>query len=690
MSTTTDSDKTTSTIGSLHLALWCAAGAVGVLAGKQILRDQLQTKTARGSFACNWNLLSPVITDIDEAIITADLNGGVTFMNKAAERLCEPAAGRAEKLRVDELFGVVDADTGKVVRNAFAPVFQNGETVTLANHKIVKSETAEEIPVIVRSAPLTDETGNRIGASIIIYDVAEGARAGRQLDESERLLRNLSEILDEGVIITKDGIIVEVNKKIVEMFGYQLSELKGKSVADFAAPSSRRVVENHLDKNSGEAYEAAGIHKNGSLLWMEIAGKSSVYRGQTVRISVLRDITKRKQSERLLLENARLAALNGDVGNALIQGGNLRSVLNRCAEALVAHLDVAFARVWTLSPGDDVLEMQASAGIYTHLDGFHSRIPVGELKVGLIADSRKPHLTNNVAEDPLISDKDWARREGIVAFAGYPLIVEERLIGVMCVFARHGLSGATLQAMASVSNAIAVGIERKHMEECQQSLAERLEGAREDERRQLSRRLHDDIGQQMAVASIKLQRIEKRLVELFPDENSVIADVVIAQELLHRSQRSLRQVAHILHPGVLEHFGLAEALRRFTTEIKASSKEQPTDIALDFPPDFPRLKLTVEIGIYRIVQEAVINAIKHARAKLVSLKLDIENDSIRISVRDDGQGFDLDKIGDGGIGLASMCERAEITGGKLSIDSRIGAGTEVVLQVPLLKDDLPE
>ena len=128
---------------------------------------------------------------------------------------------------------------------------------------------------------------------------------------------------------------------------------------------------------------------------------------------------------------------------------------------MVEHLDAAFARIWTLNDRDNVLELRASAGLYTHLDGPHSRVPVGMFKIGLIAQERKPHLTNEVVGDPRVGDQGWAQREGMVAFAGYPLVVDDRLVGVMAMFARRPLSEATLAAMASVADEIAVGVERK-------------------------------------------------------------------------------------------------------------------------------------------------------------------------------------------------------------------------------------
>jgi signal transduction histidine kinase len=149
----------------------------------------------------------------------------------------------------------------------------------------------------------------------------------------------------------------------------------------------------------------------------------------------------------------------------------LPGLLQRGVEAMVGHLDAAFARIWTLNEAQQMLELRASAGLYTHLDGPHGRVPVGRLKIGRIAQERKPHLTNTVLGDPLVDDQDWARREGMVAFAGYPLVIDGRLVGVMAMFARHRLTDFTLEALAAVADEIALGIERKRDEEALQQEA---------------------------------------------------------------------------------------------------------------------------------------------------------------------------------------------------------------------------
>lgn len=167
----------------------------------------------------------------------------------------------------------------------------------------------------------------------------------------------------------------------------------------------------------------------------------------------------------VLSEQARLGRLSMEISLALTRCETLREMLSACTDALVRHLDAAFARIWILNEGEGVLELQASSGMYTHLNGQHARVPVGALKIGLIAAERLPHLTNTVIGDPRVGDQEWARREGMVSFAGYPLLVGERLIGVMAMFARHELDEATLQAMAAIANGIALGVERLRMQE---------------------------------------------------------------------------------------------------------------------------------------------------------------------------------------------------------------------------------
>ena len=142
-----------------------------------------------------------------------------------------------------------------------------------------------------------------------------------------------------------------------------------------------------------------------------------------------------KRTEEELAESARLETLRADVGEALIGAQPLPAVLQECTEAIVQHLDAAFVRIWTLDRASTVLVLRASAGMYTHLDGAHSRVKVGDFKIGRMRREQKVRISRTTCRTIRKSAiRPGARREEMVAFAGYPLIVESRAVGVLALF----------------------------------------------------------------------------------------------------------------------------------------------------------------------------------------------------------------------------------------------------------------
>jgi len=181
-------------------------------------------------------------------------------------------------------------------------------------------------------------------------------------------------------------------------------------------------------------------------------------------VGAVMDVTPRKVAEELRAEKAREVALRADVSMAFGKI-NLREMLRDCTEAMVRHLDAAFARIWTVNKGGDLLELQASSGMYTNIDGPYSRQPVGEFMIGRIAQQRKPYVNNDGANAPEIIERNWgAEGEGMVSVAGYPLIAGDRVVGVMALFARTALTSSRRDTLAAVADAIAEAIERQRLE----------------------------------------------------------------------------------------------------------------------------------------------------------------------------------------------------------------------------------
>jgi PAS domain S-box-containing protein len=346
------------------------------------------------------------------------------------------------------------------------------------------------IPTEVRLLRLPAEGQNLIRASII--DNSERRRAERALRESEAKFRALFEGASQGVVLHDENQILEVNPAAARILGRQnASELVGINPRAVAPPfqlngeASDVAGDKYIAEcmtNGSARFDWLACDPKGKEIPLEVMLTRIEWSGRQIIQAFITDITERKQAERAQLqanqelqreveqrtraeeslkERVRMSTLNGEIAVALNAGTEVQSMLQKCCALVVQHLDVAFARIWTLNAGTQTLELQASEGCYTHLDGSHSHIKVGQYKIGLIAETKKPLLTNTVQTDPRVSDKDWAAREGMVAFAGYPLLIEDRVLGVLAMFAKRPLANDTLQTLGSIADSLALGIERK-------------------------------------------------------------------------------------------------------------------------------------------------------------------------------------------------------------------------------------
>jgi PAS domain S-box-containing protein len=275
-----------------------------------------------------------------------------------------------------------------------------------------------------------------------------------------------------------EGAITEANEAFLRMIQYSREDLVSGRVRWMdLTPAEWRVHDDSAIaelRASGifQPFEKEYFRKDGSRAPVLIGG-ALFEKGGNEGVAFVLDLSEQKRAEEALRaamsERARLSAVRAEVATALASKDDLRGILNKCADALVRHLDAAFARIWTLKQGGDELELQASAGIYTRLNGRYSRIPIGDMKIGMIASERQPHLTNDVQNDSRISDHNWAKAENIRSFAGYPLVVEERVVGVIGLFSRHALTENTLESLAFIADGIAQGIQRKRAEDALRS-----------------------------------------------------------------------------------------------------------------------------------------------------------------------------------------------------------------------------
>jgi signal transduction histidine kinase len=213
-------------------------------------------------------------------------------------------------------------------------------------------------------------------------------------------------------------------------------------------------------------------------------------------------------------------------------------------------------------------------------------------------------------------------------------------------------------------------------------LSSRLIDAQEDERRRLARELHDDFSQRLALVSVRLQVLRPHAGDRAASELDRVSDDV--RELAS----DVHRFAHQLHPAKLDQLGLATAVRSWCRELTQQSGLSVDALVEDVPATLPP---DVALCAYRVVQEATQNAVRHSGGRTILVRLSMPAGILRLTVEDDGHGFDVEpaRLSRGGLGLVSMRERVRPLGGTLAVESRPGHGTRLELGLPLPPVDVP-
>jgi PAS domain S-box-containing protein len=220
--------------------------------------------------------------------------------------------------------------------------------------------------------------------------------------------------------------------------------------------------------------------------------------------------------------------------------------------------------------------------------------------------------------------------------------------------------------------------ELKHVQERLEILGGRILKAQDDERSHIARELHDDIGQRLALASMDLARLETTSTE---STNELRGAVTSVRKQILEITNDIRALAHGLHSHILDLRGLVSASDDFCRELSARRNINIKFQSVRVPTHTPD---TINLGIFRVLQEALQNAVKHSGAKTFEVTLSGASHSIELSVKDDGRGFGPKEALSGrGLGLTGMDERIKLLGGEFSIDTRPSGGTTVRARVPL-------
>jgi len=363
-----------------------------------------------------------------------------------------------------------------------------------------------------------------------------------------------------------------------------------------------------------------------------------------------------------------------EVGNALATETDLDRLLELVARRLRELLEARLVTV-LLPAGPDELRFVAAAGEGPD-DLIGQTISRTRSKSGRVLDRMRSERVDSVLEDQEV-DREVTRRLAARTGLWVPLVVRNQAIGVIGAYDKLGpdprFSDGDQRLAETFASRAAVAVDLS--ERVARDALRRVVAAQELERHRLARELHDETGQALTSVLLGLRAVEEKGGD--EELRNAVAQV---RELVVATLQDVRRLAVELRPKALDDFGLVAALERLTQTFAEQS-----GIAVDFEAALgpERLPEEVETAIYRIVQESLTNVVKHAQARHVSVLLTRRSGAAAAVIEDDGRGFDPGAARDGGFGLEGMRERVLLLDGRFEIETNPGAGTTLVVEVPV-------
>ena len=530
----------------------------------------------------------------------------------------------------------------------------------------------------------------------------------------EDRLRKLNETLtvlfrfapDAIIVVDERGCIVRVNERARTMFGYTTKELLGNRI-EMLMPSrfKKRHVRRRKEymgeprlRQMGAGLELYAQRKDGKEFPCDIMlSPIETSEGRSV-IATIRDITESKRIEEVLRKSREeleervrdrtaeltrtnavaLAALEArerqhyavaELSQRALEGRDLDSLLSD-AVSLVPHiLQVEFCKVLELFPKEDALFLRAGAGWKEGYVG-HTTLPSGkESHGGFTLLSSAPVIVEDLQTETRFHPPSLFVEHGIRS--GVSVIIHGRgkPYGVLAAHSARPrkFTSDDVHFLQSVANVLAAAIERRGLEEELLNISSR-------EQRHIGQDLHDGLCQQLTGIEFRNSVLVQQLQGV-PDAQTEAAKI---GESIRDVTRQARSLARGLSPVQIETNGLMAALTNLTAHTAklfcvTCSFECPQPVLVDNP--------TVATHLYRIAQEAVGNAIKHAQAKSISVSMKQADGQLTLTIKDNGRGFDRPTTATEGMGLRIMEYRADMIGARLRVDSALGKGTTVACRL---------
>ena len=616
--------------------------------------DITERKMAEQTVDHLWRQNEMILHSAGEGIYGIDLNGKATFFNQAAQHL---TGWEKDKIQGKALHPFLhhSKPDGTPYPPEECPIYSSLKdgTVHHIDAEVLWRKDGTSFPVEYTSTPIVGKGGNIEGAVVAFKDITERKKAEEKVRKLSKVFMNAA---DPIIIEDLEGRVIELNDEAVRAYGWSRTELLGKPIKMIVPPDRHAQADGLLRRcrNQEDVRNVEGLRrtKRGKiipvLLTLSLLTDET---GKSIGIATMaKDISKLKQAESKIRESEErfqafmnhspaVAFLKDEQGRYVYVDRSFEEKLNRSAAECLGKTDLQ------LFPPD-------IARVFKE----HDR---EVLQKGGVLET----------EETTLDEKGNVHSWLVMKFPVHSMEGQLLLGGVALDITVRKKAEEALRERE---------LELKRSQHELQALGGRLISAQEDERRRISRELHDDMNQRLAVLALDIQSTQREIAESDPmfqtfqklyDEVAALSDDV-------------RHLAYQLHPSILDDLGLEVAVQSFIEDFSKWEGIPVTFTAKGLPRSIPP---EVASCLYRLGQESLRNVARHAQASNVHVTLTSSNGILRMCVEDKGKGFDLEAVrsGLGGLGLIGMQERIRLVQGELTIKSRPGEGTEIRASVPL-------
>lgn len=477
----------------------------------------------------------------------------------------------------------------------------------------------------------------------------------------------------EGAIVSTDKnfLIVSWNKQAEIIFGWTEQEMKGRTFASILRPSYKGIppstVAKEILKNGAWSGEVTMEKKKGDIItvYISVTLIKSGDGKMTGTVSIARDITARKQTEE------QLKLFNEELGKQVEEH---RSELNYVVQQLVLS-EKKYKLLFEGNPLPMLMVTLPDLGITDVNEaaerqyGFPKQLFISKTMYDLLAPDDMNG--NNVLKDKSLGYQ----------YGGYGKHQKGDGTLINVEMFTHGMlfdgKVTKLILVQDITEKVEIDNKLKEYLEEIRMLTSHLQEIREEERKNIAREIHDELGQQLTVIKMEIAWAIRKLKQ--PEKQKVKLEGLL--ETIDSTMRSVRRICSELRPTLLDDLGLVAALQWHAGQLRSSTGIK---IYIDAPEEIDNLPADIKTGMYRIFQESLTNIIRHAEAKKVEIQLIVENKMIILHIKDDGKGFDiLASSKKKTLGILGMKERSLNMGGEYIIGSYPGKGTSVMVSIPL-------